>query len=110
MRNLEPSKLPVRQKGCVKAASGVKYVSIALRCADGGVCVSWRITPSISFAGLETCQPSFLQASDFRNVITRIIHSNCECLRECGLLKLTQRTEIQTFVNLMVVECILSLT
>ncbi len=39
-----PSKLPVRQKGCVKEALGVKYFSIVARWVLGGDCVrAWMM-------------------------------------------------------------------
>lgn len=39
-----PSKLPVRQNGCVNEAEGEKYVSSVWRCVEGGDCVSrWMI-------------------------------------------------------------------
>lgn len=44
MSHLLPSKLPVRQNGCVKDAEGVKYFSSVLRCVEGGDCVRrWMI-------------------------------------------------------------------
>lgn len=43
-----PSKLPVRQNGCVKEAEGVKYFSRVWRWVEGGDCVRRRITWGIS--------------------------------------------------------------
>jgi hypothetical protein len=40
--------LPVRQKGCVKDALGVKYVSTVSRWIEGGDCVRRCIMPGIS--------------------------------------------------------------
>ena len=48
INHLLPSKLPVRQKGCVKEAEGVKYVSRVLRWVEGGDCVRRWITWGIS--------------------------------------------------------------
>ena len=36
INHLDPLKLPVRQKGCVKDAVGVKYFSTVARCFSGG--------------------------------------------------------------------------
>ena len=51
MNHREPLKLPVRHKGCVKDAVGVKYVSTACRCTLGGAVHSVVITPVMSFTG-----------------------------------------------------------
>lgn len=51
INHLLPSKLPVRQKGCVKEAEGVKYVSRVLRWVEGGDCVRRWITWGISACG-----------------------------------------------------------
>ena len=48
INHLLPSKLPVRQNGCVKEAEGVKYVSRVLRWVEGGDCVRRWITWGIS--------------------------------------------------------------
>lgn len=45
-----PSKLPVRQKGWVNEAEGVKYFSIVARWVDGVDWVNRRITRGISEA------------------------------------------------------------
>lgn len=49
--HLEPSKLPVRQKGCVNDALGVKYFSMVARWVEGGLCVSRWIIWGISVSG-----------------------------------------------------------
>jgi len=46
----EYSKLPVRQKGCVKEAFFVKYFWIVACCAEGCVCVREWITEETSCA------------------------------------------------------------
>lgn len=50
INHLEPLKLPVRQNGCVKEASGVKYFSIVARWIEGVDCVrewmTWEISPT----------------------------------------------------------------
>lgn len=49
--HLLPSKLPVRHKGCVKEALGVKYFSIVARWMLGGDCVRawmmWGISATV---------------------------------------------------------------
>jgi len=47
----EPSKEPVRQKGCVRDASGVKYVSMAFLCFASVPVVRVWITEGISRTG-----------------------------------------------------------
>ena len=51
INHLLPSKLPVRQNGCVKEAEGVKYFSMVLRWVEGGDCVRrwiiWGISASV---------------------------------------------------------------
>ena len=48
INHLLPSKLPVRQSGCVNEAEGVKYFSMVLRWVEGGDCVRRWITWGIS--------------------------------------------------------------
>ena len=48
INHLLPSKLPVRQNGCVKEAEGVKYFSMVLRWVEGGDCVRRWIIRGIS--------------------------------------------------------------
>lgn len=43
-----PSKLPVRQQGCVNEAEGVKYFSIVARWVDGADWVNRRMTRGMS--------------------------------------------------------------
>ena len=50
---------PVRQKGCVKEARGVKYVSIVWRCRAGGACVRLSITVGMSAIGLSMAETTF---------------------------------------------------
>ena len=50
INHLLPSKLPVRQKGCVKLALGVKYLSMVARWREGGDCVRRWIMWGISEA------------------------------------------------------------
>ena len=45
-----PSKLPVRQNGCVKDAEAVKYVSMVRRWTEGADCVRRWMTWEISVA------------------------------------------------------------
>jgi hypothetical protein len=52
MSHIEPAKLPVRQKGCVKEALGVKYVSIAFLWMAGGAVHKVCMIPGISVTGL----------------------------------------------------------
>ena len=53
INHLLPSKLPVRQNGCVKEAEGVKYFSMVLRWVEGGDCVRrwiiWGISASVAW-------------------------------------------------------------
>ena len=53
INHLLPSKLPVRQNGCVKEAEGVKYFSMVLRWVEGGDCVkrwiTWGISASVAW-------------------------------------------------------------
>ena len=51
INHLLPSKLPVRQNGCVKEAEGVKYVSRVLRWVEGGDCVRRWMIWGISASG-----------------------------------------------------------
>lgn len=44
-----PLKLQMRQKGCVKAADGVKYRSMVVRWTEGGDWVSSLMTAPTSF-------------------------------------------------------------
>lgn len=44
-------KLPVRQRGCVRDASGVKKHSIVARCSEGGERVSWVMMGGSSVTG-----------------------------------------------------------
>lgn len=48
MNQREPVKEPVRQKGWMKEAEGVKYRSRVARCREGGVWVRLWITWGIS--------------------------------------------------------------
>jgi len=50
MSQREPLKEPVRQKGCVKEAEGVKYFSMVARWIEGAVWTSERIMCGISAA------------------------------------------------------------
>ena len=53
INHLEPSKLPVRQKGWVKLAFGVKYFSSVARWVEGGDWVRRWIIWEISDSGRE---------------------------------------------------------
>ncbi|KAL2000532.1 hypothetical protein VTN02DRAFT_2953 [Thermoascus thermophilus] len=48
------AKLPVRQNGCVREASGVKKHSIVARCSEGGERVSWATTEGNSATGVHS--------------------------------------------------------
>ena len=51
INHLDPSKLPVRQNGCVKLALGVKYFSKVARWVEGGDWVRRWMIWGISVSG-----------------------------------------------------------